>query len=323
MFRSFVFCILVLASACSQNLTSSKDYQKSNFKAKNAIIGGTYVPENSTIAASTVGIYDTENESACTGTLLTETVVITAAHCLATGAKNLRIVFGSELSATLNAREVDVQRERVLRAKAIRIHSQYEDSATKTTDLHDIALIQLEGVIPAGYRPATQLQNADLLKKGALVTMAGFGITLVQATNINEKKFPNLEKAIENGDIVCDQPEVGEKQHCYKIEFKGDDDLRMTNAPIESEDPGAKSEIILDESNGHGTCVGDSGGPAFLQLDGVYYYFGITSRGSYACDGYGVYTNILYYADWIAENLRSFDQPMNPHAKQLVDEKNK
>ncbi len=291
--------LLLFAAACSP---VHKNSLYNENKAQ-GIIGGKYVPENSPIGASTVGIFDMENQSACTGTLISESVIITAAHCLTTKPQNLRVVFGNELSATLNAREPDIQSEFVRRATAILSHPAYTGNEENPSEWNDIGLIQFAGNLPTGYKPVQFLQDELLLTKGTEVTMAGYGVTHVQIENINEKKFPNLKKAIESGDITCEEPEAGEKQKCYKIDFQGEDDLLMTTAILESLLP---SEIRLDESNGHGTCIGDSGGPAFIQHQGQYYFFGITSRGSYACDNHGIYTNALYFKTWIDDSLKLF-----------------
>lgn len=291
--------LLLFAAACSPAIKNYSNQTGSNVSV--GIIGGKYVAENSVIGASTIGIYNIEDESACTGTLISENVVITAAHCITTKPQNLRIIFGNELSATLNTREPDIQNEFVRRATATIIHPFYTGDEEKPSEWNDIALIQFVGKLPPGYKIVQMLSDESMLKMGTVVTMAGYGVTRVQVTNVNEKKIPNLEKAIASGDIACDEPEIGEKQKCYKIEFQGDDDLLMTTAILESLLP---SEIRLDESHGHGTCVGDSGGPAFIETQGQYYFFGITSRGSYACDSHGIYTNALFYKTWIDDSIK-------------------
>jgi secreted trypsin-like serine protease len=65
-----------------------------------------------------------------------------------------------------------------------------------------------------------------------------------------------------------------------------------------------KTELMLDERKA-GTCSGDSGGPAYIEKDGQFYLFGITSRGTYFCDDSGVYTNALSYTKWIQDTMGS------------------
>lgn len=264
------------------------------------VIGGKFVQEHSLIAASTVGIFDQKNNFTCTATLLTETIAITAAHCIESDPADIQIIFALELSAALGTNESDKKNTMIKSATAVIVHPSWTGESSKPSDWHDLALVQFSGSLPPGYKPATWLTDKSELVPGTKVTVAGFGATGTKITQINEKKFPNLEKAIARGDIICDENFQNEKKHCYKIDFLGDDDLKTTDAVIESQD---LSEVRLDESHGHGTCVGDSGGPAFIEKSGIYYYFGITSRGSDACDGYGIYTNAAFYKNWIDKNI--------------------
>ena len=51
---------------------------------------------------------------------------------------------------------------------------------------------------------------------------------------------------------------------------------------------------------------GDSGGPALIQKDGIYYQVGIVSFGSSSCKEEnlpGVYTRVTEYLDWIKQKM--------------------
>jgi secreted trypsin-like serine protease len=55
-------------------------------------------------------------------------------------------------------------------------------------------------------------------------------------------------------------------------------------------------------------CEGDSGGPAFMTLDGTEVIAGITSFGDTGCDSFGTDTRIDKYADsWVQPYLDQFD----------------
>ncbi len=55
-------------------------------------------------------------------------------------------------------------------------------------------------------------------------------------------------------------------------------------------------------------CEGDSGGPAFMTLDGTEVIAGITSFGDTGCDSFGTDTRIDKYADsWVQPYLDEFD----------------
>ncbi len=236
-----------------------------------------------------------------TATLITDTVAITAAHCIESEPEHIQVLFGLELSSLIESQDVETRSLFIKPVTAVLVHPLWTVDHNKPEEWSDLALVRFTGKLPAGYKPATWLGDENALTTGASVTVAGFGATLVKIHHINEKKFPNLEKAIASGEIVCDETFENEKKRCYRIEFLGDDDLKMTMALIESRSLG---EVRLNESHGHGTCVGDSGGPAFVEKNGIYYYFGLTSRGSDTCDGYGIYTNALHFKTWVDESIR-------------------
>jgi secreted trypsin-like serine protease len=129
--------------------------------------------------------------------------------------------------------------------------------------------------------------------------MAGYGVTKVTAVPVEARKVKDLKKKIDEGDVVCDDS----RENCMEIEMTGDGELQQTAANIAYV---IRSEIRVDESKGHGTCSGDSGGPIYLEQNGQYYLIGVTSRGSGMCDKVGIYTNALYYKDWITFNLKRF-----------------
>ncbi|WP_081110990.1 S1 family peptidase [Bdellovibrio bacteriovorus] len=261
-----------------------------------AIMGGSMVAENAAIASGIVGIYDTQDNSICTGSLISENLVLTAAHCATSKPSKLKIVFGVDIDATMSIREPDVQQELTRTVSAIQVHSSYkpEEQEEKETDWGDIAILKFPGKLPAGYKPVALLQDDSILKKGFVVTLAGYGVSHIDLEPIDARKVRDIEEAIEYGEVICDD----NLKNCLKVDMSGDGELRQTTAPVSFL---TETEVFLDESKGRGTCSGDSGGPAYVQKNGQYFLFGITSRGSQLCDSVGVYTNTVYYNNWIRE----------------------
>lgn len=298
----FILIVLLLAS-CSPKLSS--DGTKSSLEGRkvvqSSIMNGKNVTNNDPIASSVVGVYNSKINSICSGSLIAQNIVLTAAHCIPNNTQDIKIVFSVDIDETINIREQDILHEFVLPAVEFRIGPNWNPkNETVEVDTGDIALIKFKGNIPAGYKPATFLIDSSDLKIGQNVTLAGYGVNSVDMEEINPKKYPKLDQAIEDGDVFCNGKTKGNYGVCYEISRNGDGLLRFTTAPISFIH---ETEIRLNEKSS-GTCNGDSGGPAYLLKDGTYFLFGITSRGSDLCNEVGIYTNALFYKNWIEETIK-------------------
>lgn len=281
----------VLAASILSSLllgcSSEKNQKVANAPQASSIIGGVDVHRTDSIASFTVGIFDQENNFICSGSLIKENVVLTAGHCIETKASNLVIVFDLNFSA------VDSKKLNVLRkVTSVRVHPGYKDDDSIVMDFNDLAVIEFDGALPEGYKPIEFLKTQSLLARGTAVHVAGFGANEVEEEDVT-KRDRNFKKDLENGEVVCDDEKY---THCFRLNFSGSETLRTTEVEIQGF---TEKEIRLNESKGHGTCVGDSGGPLFFQAEGAFYLVGVTSRGNVFCDGPAVYTNALEYLDWI------------------------
>ena len=66
------------------------------------------------------------------------------------------------------------------------------------------------------------------------------------------------------------------------------------------------SDHVFFLGAGADTCFGDSGGPAFMTVDGVEVLAGVTSGGSTACSGGGQYTRVDAFVPWIEATVARF-----------------
>lgn len=159
-------CCVSLVSLFSCGQRSTEDSNLDGF-----IVGGTEVKAGSPIAKHTVSLMDNDNAVFCTGTLISETAVVTAAHCLKDLPFKPKIGFG------LNATKAEV-----VKVKAYKINPDYIDLENTPEDEikappSDIAVIRLVSKAPQSAQVAPVLElKSDLVVSEEFV-LAGFGMT--------------------------------------------------------------------------------------------------------------------------------------------------
>ena len=102
----------------------------------------------------------------CSGIVLAQDVVMTAAHCVPAGA-DLRVHFRDEEGAPV-----------LLPVAAVARHPGYRADAVRSRERSiDLALIRLQAPLPARFRPATLLAIPPSGAIGSRYRLAGFGVT--------------------------------------------------------------------------------------------------------------------------------------------------
>ena len=175
--------------------------------------------------------------------------------------------------------------------KALRQMRAYDETPTQSKDWNDIALIRLASPIPAGYHPAKLITDTSALIAGAPIILAGYGVNTLDSSGGGDFGLGVLRKV----DQVIIDPHYGH------------------------------TEVLVDIHN-KGSCRGDSGGPAFVQINDELLLWGAASRmtendaipGSgnghgggkdYACTVDLVYTNILAQAEWLRQAAIELHKP--------------
>lgn len=243
-------CYLILLLAivsCGRPLVGKQYFSQSY------IMSGQSVATNNIVARSTVAITFKDDPSiACSGTLISDDLVITAAHCVTSFKAHTHMFSKTTYAVELN-NDIQVWFELNASVPDNKIIGQNLVSIVgiqlpKDIDFYesynlfrqyDLALIKLAKKAPVGFIPVAILDSTYELQPYTEVLLAGFG---------------------KNGKTFLD------------------DSLNKTSRPFERKinDKG----FLVNQINGkEGVYHGDSGGPAYLESENALLLVGATSGG--------------------------------------------
>ena len=220
-----------------------------------------------------------QNIHNCGGTLISDRLVITAAHCFDNHApKNHVILMGNN-----NLLNPSVVRRGV---KLAHIHPEYYPDAN--IPHNDIAIIQLDKKVV--FNEYLQPICLPTLKKihgpGALCHLAGWG----KLAKDHVDGFPSIMHDVSSPIIPNDKCGIGEYSRT---------DFARDGSPIST------NQICSGkmDTGGVGICHGDSGGPLMCENENTFFLTGIVSWSSGCAEKNApdVLTRVDRYLDWIAE----------------------
>jgi secreted trypsin-like serine protease len=207
----------------------------------------------------------------CGGSLIDQDSVLTAAHCLVTPRRYLRVVVGRTVLSSGQGQ--------VRMVSEITAHPHYRGNVS---DAYDVAVLDLTRPV-SGISPITPapVGSDSLERPGRLATIAGWGNTIAQpAYGSDGTNYPDrMRKA--RVPLVSDT----DCRAAYGQEFY-------------------PSLMVCAGKKGVDTCQGDSGGPMWVKAAAGRRQIGITSFGrGCGARGYpGVYTEVN------APSIRNFIQ---------------
>ena len=276
---------LLMSSAMGIALVTSGCGNQQASVSETKIIGGESVPvgqsdnRNWSTVALTTDLSRDDGESLlekgnsfCSGTLINPTTILTAAHCLQKMDPETREKVDEttlpEVKDFLIFFDNKVSPEGTyIRAAEVIPHPDWNVADTLSPNPsnppNDIGIIKLSEPAPDSIKPATIAGEVGM-GEGDQIYLAGFGVTTSRNQN-----------------------DTGTK--------------RQVATNFKSFDEGAKRLSV--GKFGKGACAGDSGGPAYVKVDGEYQVIGATSTGAeiagYCLGLINNYTDARPYVDWI------------------------
>lgn len=151
------------------------------------------------------------------------------------------------------------------------------DDGLQGVNIGDVALVKLEKDIPSDFSPALMLKDLALLDRFKKLDVAGYGQTVF--------------------DDSVPLPDV----------------LQLGKIPIKDIHFDA-FKILVNGNKKHNICFGDSGGPAFVEINGDVHVVGILSQflprttnpnEVYNCSQPATYSSIPHYLAWLRKTART------------------
>lgn len=300
-------CILVILQLAFQlgcqksspNLKQTVLCQNGNLRDV-GIIGGSVLNEEAWLAKGTVMILTrfanaaSEDEVAmCTGTLIDNNIVLTAAHCVNDRVDDSSVFIGfsvDPLCQLTQANRTDLFRQ----AEKVIQHN-YNPG-----ELHpdDVALIRFSGIAPDSFHSLPLQLDRIELAPDQKVYLVGYG----RETDVDEAD-PNYNRL-----------KVAEVYPFRRVDEPIADNANTFD--------NSSQRLVFDQRRGQGACKGDSGGPALTKNNGELKVIGLTSRGvgldypitgsNMTCEQGSEYSSVYYYRSWIKN---SYDRLKNSSSR--------
>ncbi|XP_020799632.1 serine protease snake [Drosophila serrata] len=243
------------------------------------IVDGTPAEPKEFPHAARLGHRDANNEIKwfCGGTLISNRIVLTAAHCFYTNLGAVNVVRLGELEFDTDTDDAEPEDFGVSRLIE---HEEYRDPAL----YHDIGMVRLDREVKFNlYKHPACLPFDDGEQHETFIAI-GWG----------QKAFARKES-----------------KKLLKVQLRGYGQRCLETTDANEELPNGFNttiQLCIGSKDNKDTCNGDSGGPALAYhkvFTCMYHVMGITS-GGVSCstpDIPSAYTRVHYYLDWIKREL--------------------
>ncbi|MEY4616999.1 MAG: hypothetical protein RJB66_1959 [Pseudomonadota bacterium] len=169
-----------------------------NKNSQFGIVGGTTPQAKDQVRWSTVGLYDLDSATLCTGTIIGEKTILTAAHCVQ-DLFSLIVFFGDSID--------EMGRTSVVTQVAVL--STYSRGNQAKVDLGDVAVVEIADKIPATHNVAELISSDEALNDGEDIVIVGYGATTGLQTgtvgSIKAARVKVLQKSLGQTEFVTNQ----------------------------------------------------------------------------------------------------------------------
>lgn len=276
---NYAFSLMLLPAlyGCNTESGNSSPAKGESKISQSNIIDGAYIPNKPN---TSFNVFVKMATGICSGSIISKTFVLTAAHCLS-GEKKEDVV----VAAGSDVVTYPTVKTTLPKVKEIYVHPEYDEKT------NDIALIELESPISADIKPVAIFNG----------TIPESGFFAVEAYGYSPYIWSNTRDLL--GLIRGEIP----------VQYDGNIDglgTRRLHGKVLSAGviPGSKS-ITLFQLNG-GICSGDSGGPVVVDIAGSKVQVGVnTSVAGLTeetnCTAYAFVTPVANYIPWIQEKMKA------------------
>jgi hypothetical protein len=213
-------------------------------------------------------------QSTCTGTILSDTKILTAGHC------TVDLPLGTTyVIAGRNELDDENSGGFVSAVASTWVHQSY--GATNNVPRNDVAVLTLKQALPVQYTPIPMVGQGDTSGEANMTSadIVGYGITASGQTDSGTLRSATTPI---RSDAIC--------------------------AALGSGFDAATMLCAGDPGSGIDTCGGDSGGPIIATLGGTDKQVGVTSWGPVPCgNSYGAYAQLSAFNSVIAADLGRAD----------------